>query len=273
MANCSRIPNSIPRMESDGPCRWSRSGPMPSFLARYGSFPPTTVSASIAATSAQSVSMKRFDMQNSSGSSKTALMAGFVALDDRRCGLVRPLLHAPGASRVASGIRHRERTGTAPDSSRLLLRSIDLAGHAWSNPILRRRRGNASALHRDPVAHFSGRPDTSLGLAAPDAPHQAEWALPIGLCLTALLPTGVVNPLTVAGVLFPGLGWAGLIATIILFGTLSKYRVSSLLWAAMLAANLLRVAPRHSDHSHSLARPRHRTWRLRTVQTNANGAL
>jgi len=63
-----------------------------------------------------------------------------------------------------------------------------------------------------------------------------EWALPIGLCFTALLPTGVVNPLTVAGVLFPGLGWAGLIATIILFGTFSKYRVSSLLLAAMLAA-------------------------------------
>jgi hypothetical protein len=68
-------------------------------------------------------------------------------------------------------------------------------------------------------------------------PHiKAEWALPIGLCLTALLPSGVVNPLTVAGVLFPGLGWAGLVATIILFGTLSKYRVSSLLSAGMLTA-------------------------------------
>jgi len=32
-------------------------------LARYGSFPPTTASVSIAATSAQSVSMKRFNMQ------------------------------------------------------------------------------------------------------------------------------------------------------------------------------------------------------------------
>ena len=65
---------------------------------------------------------------------------------------------------------------------------------------------------------------------------KAEWALPFGLCLTALLPTGVVNPLTVAGVLFPGLGWVGLLATIILFGTLSKHRVSSLLSAGMLAA-------------------------------------
>jgi len=65
---------------------------------------------------------------------------------------------------------------------------------------------------------------------------QAAWALPIGLCLTALLPTGVVNPLTVAGVLFPGVGWAGLIATIILFGTLSKYRLYSILSAAILAA-------------------------------------
>jgi type IV secretory pathway protease TraF len=57
-----------------------RSEPMPSFLGRYGSFPPTTATASIAATLAQSMSMKRFNMQNSSGSSKTALMAGFVAL-------------------------------------------------------------------------------------------------------------------------------------------------------------------------------------------------
>jgi hypothetical protein len=65
---------------------------------------------------------------------------------------------------------------------------------------------------------------------------EAEWALPVGLCLTALLPTGVVNPITVAGVLFPGLGWAGLIATIILFGTLSRFRLYSVAITAMLSA-------------------------------------
>jgi len=63
---------------------------------------------------------------------------------------------------------------------------------------------------------------------------EAAWALPIGLCLTALLPTGVVNPLTVAGVLFPGLGWAGFFLTIILFGTLSRYKTASLISAAVL---------------------------------------
>ena len=65
---------------------------------------------------------------------------------------------------------------------------------------------------------------------------QAEWAFPIGLCITALLPTGVVNPITVAGVLFPGLGWAGLIATIILFGALSRFRLYSVAITAMLSA-------------------------------------
>jgi hypothetical protein len=65
---------------------------------------------------------------------------------------------------------------------------------------------------------------------------EAEWTLPIGLCLTALLPTGVVNPITVAGVLFPGLGWAGLIATILLFCTLSRFRLYSVAITAMLSA-------------------------------------
>jgi len=65
---------------------------------------------------------------------------------------------------------------------------------------------------------------------------KAEWALPIGLSITALLPTGVVNPLTVAGVLFPGLGWAGLVATIILFGTLARFRLYSVALTAMLWA-------------------------------------
>jgi len=65
---------------------------------------------------------------------------------------------------------------------------------------------------------------------------KAEWALPIGLSITALLPTGVVNPLTVAGVLFPGLGWTGLVATIILFGTLARFRLYSVALTVMLAA-------------------------------------
>jgi hypothetical protein len=79
---------------------------------------------------------------------------------------------------------------------------------------------------------------------------EAEWALPIGLCITALLPTGVVNPITVAGVLFPGLGWAGLVATIILFGTLSRFRLYSVAITAMLSA-ICYVSPFLSGFSRS----------------------
>jgi Carbon-nitrogen hydrolase len=66
------------------------------------------------------------------------------------------------------------------------------------------------------------------------APNAKPYlAFPFGLCLTALLPTGIANPLTVAGVLFPGLGWAGLAATIVLFGALIKYQ-----WRALAAASV-----------------------------------
>lgn len=64
---------------------------------------------------------------------------------------------------------------------------------------------------------------------------KAEWAFPIGLCVTAMLPTGVTNPLTVAGVLFPGLGWAGLAITIVLFGSIAKYQWRSLGTALILS--------------------------------------
>src|ERR1039458_956274 len=80
MGNSCRIQNNTQRMELDGPCRWSRSEPMRYSLGRSGSFLPTTASASIAATSPSSISMKGFNMQSHSGSSKTAFMAGFAVL-------------------------------------------------------------------------------------------------------------------------------------------------------------------------------------------------
>ena len=116
--------------------------------------------------------------------------------------------------------------------------------------------------------------DTPLGLAAPDTRHsKPNGRLPIGLCITALLPTGVVNPLTVAGVLFPGLGWAGLIATIILFGTLSTVQALLRCTYGDALGNLLCLSSRNTRRTVNMARPRHRTWRFRTIQTNADGAL
>jgi len=64
----------------------------------------------------------------------------------------------------------------------------------------------------------------------------AAWVFPIGLCMTAMLPTGVTNPLTVAGVLFPGLAWAGLAITIVSFGTIANYPRRTLGAIAILAA-------------------------------------
>jgi hypothetical protein len=64
----------------------------------------------------------------------------------------------------------------------------------------------------------------------------SELLFPIGICITALLPTGVVNPLTIAGILFPGLAWVGLALTIAIFGTLIKHTRYTLIATAMIAA-------------------------------------
>ena len=138
--------------------------------------------------------------------------------------------------------------------------------------------GNEALLHplvyRDSVAHIHGGSHASVDMAVRCATAcKAEWALPIGLSITALLPTGVVNPLTVAGVLFPGLGWAGLVATIILFGTLARFRFYSVAIDGDALGNMLCLSSRNSRRTVNMARPRHRTWRFRTIQTNANGAL
>jgi hypothetical protein len=175
-------------------------------------------------------------MQNSSGFSKTAVMAGFVALTigavawSGHLFTLLALLALPTVFSNAKG-----------PAQRLAVLGCYYVASIWPViPGATQFFGDDAGMH--PLSIVILWLTSVVVLTLPWiwlllAPHMnAEWALPIGLCLTAFLPTGVVNPLTVAGVLFPGLGWAGLIATIILFGTLSRYRVPSLLSAAVLAA-------------------------------------
>ena len=175
-------------------------------------------------------------MQNSSGSSKTAIMAGLVALTigavawSGHLFTLLALLALPMVFKNAKG-----------PSQRLTVLACYYAASIWPvMPGATQFFGDNAGLH--PLSILILWLISSLVLTLPwvwlllTPGIQAACALPIGLCLTALLPTGVVNPLTVAGVLFPGVGWAGLIATIILFGTLSKYRLHSILSAAILAA-------------------------------------
>jgi hypothetical protein len=175
-------------------------------------------------------------MQNSSGSSKTALMAGFLALAigavawSGHLFTLLALLALPMVFRSVKG-----------PAQRLTVLGCYYAASIWPvMPGATQFFGDDAGMH--PLSIVKLWLISSLVLTLPwvwlflTPRIKAESALPLGLCLTALLPTGIVNPLTVAGVLFPSLGWVGLLTTIIIFGTLSKYRVSSLLSAGMLAA-------------------------------------
>jgi hypothetical protein len=180
--------------------------------------------------------MKGFNMQSHSGSSKTAFMAGFAALT---IGAVAWSGHL--FALLALLTLPMVFTSTKAPAQRLTVLVCYYAASIWPvMPGATQFFGDNAGLH--PLSILILWLISSLVLTLPwvwlllTPGIKAEWALPVGLCLTALLPTGVVNPLTVAGVLFPGLGWAGLIATIILFGTLSKFRLYSILSAAMLAA-------------------------------------
>lgn len=175
-------------------------------------------------------------MQNYSGSSKTALMADFAAL------MIGAVAWSGHFFTLLALLALPQVFGTAKaPAQRLTVLACYYSASIW--PIIPGATqffGDDAGMH--PLSIVLLWFVSAVVLTLPwawlyFAPRlKAEWALPIGLCITALLPTGVVNPLTVAGVLFPGLGWVGLIATIILFGTLSRYRVPSLLLAVMLAA-------------------------------------
>lgn len=69
----------------------------------------------------------------------------------------------------------------------------------------------------------------------PFGPVKLKWGLPLAIIIAAILPTGVVNPITTAGVLFPGTGWAGLILTLALFGALAVRPLSALAGTLCLA--------------------------------------
>ena len=144
-------------------------------------------------------------MQNSSGSSKTALMAGFVALTigavawSGHLFTLLALLALPQVFGTAKG-----------PAQRLTVLGCYYAASIWPViPGATQFFGDDAGMH--PLSIVILWLISAVVLTLPWAwlfltPRiQAEWALPIGLCLTALLPTGVVNPLTVAGVLFPDL--------------------------------------------------------------------
>jgi hypothetical protein len=67
-------------------------------------------------------------------------------------------------------------------------------------------------------------------------PARLAWTLPLVLVVASLLPTGIESPLTVAGVLFPGLGWLGLILTLAIYGTMTRKPLRSLGFAVCLFA-------------------------------------
>lgn len=75
-------------------------------------------------------------------------------------------------------------------------------------------------------------------------PRRMAWALPAALALTALPPVGFigwVNPLTAAGVLFPGLGFVGLaclVAGLVLTG-LRRWPAVAILVSVAVASNFV----------------------------------
>jgi len=48
------------------------------------------------------------------------------------------------------------------------------------------------------------------------------FGIPLALAIGLVLPTGIENPLTVAGVLFPATAWFGLVLTLIVFGMIAE---------------------------------------------------
>jgi hypothetical protein len=61
------------------------------------------------------------------------------------------------------------------------------------------------------------------------------WGIPIAMTTAIFLPTGIANPITAAGVLFPGTAWVGLVFTLILFGAIAAKPKQTLLIAGCLA--------------------------------------
>jgi hypothetical protein len=70
------------------------------------------------------------------------------------------------------------------------------------------------------------------------------WELPAAMLISAALPTGIANPLTAAGVLFPGLSYFGLATVLLAFGFLPIHPRPTVVAVAALAVMANLTAPR-----------------------------
>ena len=79
--------------------------------------------------------------------------------------------------------------------------------------------------------------------------HAASWRLPLALIATTMPPIGLIDwasPITSAGFLFPGLGFAGIAATVAVMVSAASRHVAVLVWLGLLsvAANTFHTDPR-----------------------------
>jgi apolipoprotein N-acyltransferase len=77
-----------------------------------------------------------------------------------------------------------------------------------------------------------------------ETPRRKAWTLPAALALTALPPVGFigwVNPLTAAGVLFPGLGFVGLACLVVglVLAVLRRWPAVAILASVAVASNIV----------------------------------
>lgn len=77
-----------------------------------------------------------------------------------------------------------------------------------------------------------------------ETPRPKAWTLPAALALTALPPVGFigwVNPLTAAGVLFPGLGFVGLACLVVglVLAVLRRWPAVAILASVAVASNIV----------------------------------
>jgi len=77
-----------------------------------------------------------------------------------------------------------------------------------------------------------------------ETPRRKAWTLPTALALTALPPVGFigwVNPLTAAGVIFPGLGFVGLACLVVglTLAVLRRWRAVAILASVAMVSNIV----------------------------------
>lgn len=78
----------------------------------------------------------------------------------------------------------------------------------------------------------------------PRKQNQFWWRIPAGLALSVVPPLGIIgwaSPVTAAGLLFPGKGWLGLTAAVVLAGAVCSYTTQGIVGGAPLHAGRKRV--------------------------------